>query len=179
MSRGFYFSSTCAFALAGILGLGVGGGCDTPPEDAASAQRQALLVACHLDDGSIEHNADLHACDPQDTKKTTICHIPPGNPANAHTICVGNPAVPHHIQHHGDYVGICKHEVACPPPGMSGSGGAPGDDHGTGGSAPGTGGSAPGTGGSAPGTGGTAPGTGGTAPGSGGAPGTGGSIVIP
>ena len=31
------------------------------------------------------------ACD--NPKKTLICHIPPGNPANAHTICVGNPAV--------------------------------------------------------------------------------------
>jgi hypothetical protein len=164
MSRGFYLSSSCAcaFALTGVLGLGLGGGCDAPPDDALSAQREAVLAACHLDDGTIEHDADLHACDPQDAKKTTICHIPPGNPANAHTICVGNPAVPHHIQHHGDYVGICKHEVTCPPPGM-GSGGASG-----------TGGS-----GDDKGTGGSAPGTGGTISGSGGTPGTGGSIVIP
>ena len=49
---------------------------------------------------------DPRACDPADTKKTTICHIPPGNPANAHTLCVGNPAVPAHLAH-GDFVGSC------------------------------------------------------------------------
>lgn len=38
--------------------------------------------------------------------KTTICHIPPGNPANAHTITVGNPAVRAHLAH-GDKIGSC------------------------------------------------------------------------
>jgi hypothetical protein len=46
------------------------------------------------------------ACDPSDTKKTTICHLPPGNPDNAHTLCVGNPAVPAHLAH-GDRLGSC------------------------------------------------------------------------
>lgn len=38
--------------------------------------------------------------------KVYICHIPPGNPANAHTIHVGAPAVPAHLAH-GDYIGKC------------------------------------------------------------------------
>ena len=38
--------------------------------------------------------------------KVTICHIPPGNPDNAHTITVGAPAVPAHLAH-GDYLGEC------------------------------------------------------------------------
>lgn len=42
--------------------------------------------------------------------KTVICHIPPGNPAAAHTIEVGNAAVPAHLNH-GDYVGPCSGEV--------------------------------------------------------------------
>ncbi len=54
---------------------------------------------------------DPRACDPADTKKTTVCHIPPGNPANEHTICVGDEAVPAHLAH-GDYVGACN----CPSP---------------------------------------------------------------
>lgn len=61
---------------------------------------------------------DPRACDPSDTKKTTICHIPPGNPANAHTICVGNAAVPAHIDH-GDFLGTCS----CAGTGSGGSGG--------------------------------------------------------
>ena len=38
--------------------------------------------------------------------KVTICHIPPGNPGNAHTITVGAPAVSAHLAH-GDTLGAC------------------------------------------------------------------------
>src|SRR6185295_19387348 len=41
--------------------------------------------------------------------KVTICHIPPGNPGNAHTITVGASAVPAH-QAHGDTLGACGGE---------------------------------------------------------------------
>jgi hypothetical protein len=61
--------------------------------------------------------ADPRACAATDTKKTTVCHIPPGNPANEHTICVGNPAVPAHLAH-GDFLGSCC--GAAPPPASDG-----------------------------------------------------------
>ena len=48
-------------------------------------------------------------------KKVLICHIPPGNPANAHTICVGESAVAPHTSHHGDGVGACATEPEPPP----------------------------------------------------------------
>ncbi|MGH7572594.1 MAG: carboxypeptidase-like regulatory domain-containing protein [Gemmatimonadota bacterium] len=38
--------------------------------------------------------------------QVTICHVPPGNPDNAHTIVVGAPAVPAHLNH-GDFEGEC------------------------------------------------------------------------
>jgi hypothetical protein len=38
--------------------------------------------------------------------KVSICHIPPGNPGNAHSITVGEPAVPAHLAH-GDSLGGC------------------------------------------------------------------------
>jgi hypothetical protein len=38
--------------------------------------------------------------------KVLICHIPPGNPANAHEIIVGESAVNAHLDH-GDNVGPC------------------------------------------------------------------------
>ena len=39
-------------------------------------------------------------------KKTLVCHIPPGNPDNAHTIWISNKAVARHVSH-GDHVGRC------------------------------------------------------------------------
>jgi hypothetical protein len=46
-------------------------------------------------------------------QKVTICHIPPGNPENAHTIAVNNNAVPSHLAH-GDTLGACS--TGPPPP---------------------------------------------------------------
>lgn len=96
-------------------------GCSLPD---GRAQRNAELSACGLqDDPSITADVTMHACSPDQTKKTTICHIPPGNPANAHTICVGNAAVPAHVQNHGDTIGECPSEPPCdPPPDAGGSG---------------------------------------------------------
>ena len=51
--------------------------------------------------------------------KVLLCHIPPGNPANEHTICVGEPAVEPHVRLHHDYVGACASD---PGDGSSGSG---------------------------------------------------------
>lgn len=43
--------------------------------------------------------------------KVCICHVPPGNPSNAHEICIGQPAWQAH-QKHGksdlDYIGACQ-----------------------------------------------------------------------
>jgi hypothetical protein len=50
----------------------------------------------------------------------TICHIPAGNPANAHTLCIGNAAVPAHLSNHGDSLGACQNEKPCPPPPSTG-----------------------------------------------------------
>ncbi len=40
--------------------------------------------------------------------KVTICHIPPGNPANWHTITISQNALQKHIDLHGDLVGTCQ-----------------------------------------------------------------------
>ncbi len=38
--------------------------------------------------------------------KVAICHVPPGNPANSHTISVSQNAVQAHLNH-GDFLGEC------------------------------------------------------------------------
>ncbi len=47
--------------------------------------------------------------------KITICHIPPGNPANAHSITVSINALDAHLAH-GDFVGSCNGTPPPPPP---------------------------------------------------------------
>jgi len=47
------------------------------------------------------HGGDAHA-----DKRVTICHVPPGNEADGHTISVGEASVAAHIAH-GDQLGAC------------------------------------------------------------------------
>jgi hypothetical protein len=39
--------------------------------------------------------------------KVTICHIPPGNPENAHSITISVSALQTHLDQHGDSIGEC------------------------------------------------------------------------
>lgn len=47
--------------------------------------------------------------------KVLVCHIPPGNPANAHTICISASGVPAHLAH-GCHLGACAGSPPPPPP---------------------------------------------------------------
>jgi sRNA-binding protein len=60
-------------------------------EDAKEAREQAKEDTKEFRDG-----VDVTSSSLSGSEKVTICHIPPGNPANAHTITVGSPAVPAH-----------------------------------------------------------------------------------
>ena len=44
---------------------------------------------------------------PKEGPKITICHIPPGNPDNAHSITISINALPAHLAH-GDSEGACE-----------------------------------------------------------------------
>jgi hypothetical protein len=47
-------------------------------------------------------------------QKVTVCHVPPGNPANAHEIVVSPSAVPAHLSNHaGDRLGPCVRPPEC------------------------------------------------------------------
>ena len=54
--------------------------------------------------------------------KVSVCHIPPGNPSNAHIISVGAQAVPNHLSH-GDALAVCLivNEVMYAPTSIQGS----------------------------------------------------------
>lgn len=68
---------------------------DPEPTAVAAAEKTAV---------SREPEAAAEAGD--DGAKATICHVPPGNPGNQHTLSVGASAVSAHLKH-GDYEGEC------------------------------------------------------------------------
>ncbi|HEY7472917.1 MAG TPA: hypothetical protein VIE68_11280 [Gemmatimonadota bacterium] len=59
------------------------------------------------DDGAGE---DPEAGEDEEEPKVLVCHVPPGNPENPHTIEVGESAVPAHLAH-GDTEGACAEEI--------------------------------------------------------------------
>jgi hypothetical protein len=60
-----------------------------------------------LEDATLEPSASLVGVKIDVLKVgVTLCHIPPGDPANAQTIVVGESAVREHLAH-GDYLGEC------------------------------------------------------------------------
>lgn len=58
--------------------------------------------------------AEIHGTvvDPKNKKKVIICHVPPGNPENAHTISISKNALHTHLTHHPDYDGPCEPTVS-------------------------------------------------------------------
>lgn len=61
-------------------------------------------------------------------ERVTLCHVPPGNPDNAHTITVGASAVDAHMAH-GDYLGPCEDDGTDDDGGDDDPGGDEGDGH--------------------------------------------------
>jgi hypothetical protein len=64
------------------------------------------------DDVVYESNQDYgHDHGNNSNKKVYVCHVPPGNPSNAHTIYISINAVAAHLRNHsGDRVGKCNEQ---------------------------------------------------------------------
>ncbi|MCH8970371.1 MAG: hypothetical protein IIA66_14790 [Planctomycetes bacterium] len=60
-----------------------------------------------IDMGAYEFGSSDSCADDDGDGRVTICHMPPGNPENAHTIRVGVTAAPAHLAH-GDHCGPCE-----------------------------------------------------------------------
>ena len=94
------WSVLCAVTLA-LFGCG--------GDRQSSPTAPAQTATAKDGDGSVSAQAAV--------PKVTICHVPPGNPANAHTITIGAPAVPAHLANHdGDAVGPCPEPTPTPSP---------------------------------------------------------------
>jgi hypothetical protein len=54
--------------------------------------------------------------DPGHSNKVFVCHVPDGNPGNAHTLSISVNAVPSHVcMHGGDQLGKCDDPCVCAP----------------------------------------------------------------
>lgn len=109
------------FLWAGLFGAGLLMGCINSNEASNTAADEAALRSKGVVDDSTQW-------DKGGVGKQTVCHIPPGNPANAHTISVGSPAVQAHLAH-GDRLGGCIEPTV--PPKCDGKGHISGHDHGS------------------------------------------------
>jgi len=78
-------------------------------KEARETAKEAREDIQEFSDGTVETSSSSPTTtDTTNSEKVTICHIPPGNPGNAHTITIGAPAVSAH-EAHGDFVeGSCE-----------------------------------------------------------------------
>jgi hypothetical protein len=117
----------CAIGLA-ACGSGSSSGSGASSGGSSDGTSNQVLISERPQLSAMESDpavADPYACG---TAGVLICHLPPGNPANRHSLCIGAPAVAHHIaEHHrgdlGDYLGACLAD-------SSGGGGTTGGDTG-------------------------------------------------
>jgi hypothetical protein len=93
--------------LSGLLGAGLLAGCLFSNDNSGSS---ADSLAARSKGSAVEDTSDWGK---GGVGKRTVCHIPPGNPANAHSISVGEPAVRAHLAH-GDRLGACPDPTSKP-----------------------------------------------------------------
>jgi len=78
--------------------------------EAAKEEREQQREAAKEEREKVKEFADdviLTSSSSSSVGKVTICHIPPGNVENAHTITIGKPALRAHLAHH-DVIGSCE-----------------------------------------------------------------------
>jgi hypothetical protein len=106
---------TCILGLAIVLLAGCGG--DVTPRDDAASSAVTQVPMTPADNDMTLPACCVPECGRPGDCKVTICHVPPGNPDNAHTITIGEAAVRAHLAH-GDKCGQCG-AGACIPQGGS------------------------------------------------------------
>lgn len=82
-----------------VNGMGGGGAIDFDP----FLTTEAADTPCSAEPTC----AELFPCG-KNGDKVEVCHIPPGNPGKAHTICISPDALDSHFENHGDFCGPCE-----------------------------------------------------------------------
>ncbi len=96
---------------------GVGDACDVcPGGDDSVDNNNDGMPDCKYPPSFVDIIEDWKCGNGNNTNnKVWVCHVPPGNPGNAHSICVSPNAIAAHVPlHGGDYLGPCGN-VSCDP----------------------------------------------------------------
>lgn len=75
----------------------------TSPTDSKTKDQTKDKTKDKLDDFA---NSKVYTSSNTSITKTTLCHIPPGNPDKSHSITVSDSSISVHLAH-GDYLGAC------------------------------------------------------------------------
>ncbi|TXC78816.1 HYR domain-containing protein [Luteibaculum oceani] len=81
--------------------------------DANGCEISDAIMVCVIDIRSRDKKGNIKP------GKVDICHVPPGNPANAHTISISVNAVADHLAEHDDYLGACGTNPTCLDDGLA------------------------------------------------------------
>ncbi len=104
-------SSATLAALCSLLLAAGGCGEDTSSDGGgSSAVRNGGTLGGAPAEGAYEEDTkrDDPGAQEDGQGKITICHVPPGNPANAHSLTVSVNGWNGHQRHKGDYAGPCN-----------------------------------------------------------------------
>ena len=106
------YTNACLASCAGASGCSRVCACDQTFDPVSCADGKtytnACLAACAGQTNCTTPPTLPCAAFPCGGTNRLICHIPPGNPTQAHTLCIGGDAVPPHLMNHGDYCGPCR-----------------------------------------------------------------------
>jgi len=72
-----------------------------------SATGGITLTALNREQRTVEIRVEKEAVAVVESDSLTICHLPPGNPENRHSIVISESAWPEHRDNHGDTLGAC------------------------------------------------------------------------
>ncbi len=109
-----------AFAASGSSGPG-----GIQEETPTSTETSPAATATDVDPTATLTASETETPEPPvdgSSAKVELCHVPPGNPENAHTISVAEDALEAHLAH-GDAEGACPEEGSPSPPEGDGASG--------------------------------------------------------
>ena len=115
------FLKTPTMAVLLAIGLILQACSDPTSVNGPPNQAEAVQSGGQTSGGAAAQHDGEGGAETDEAEKVEVCHMPPGNPANAHTISVDNDSFDDHVAH-GDTEGPCESDEPIDPQGGEGGG---------------------------------------------------------